>query len=79
MEAFGPRGGDFGGGEYEKILDVGGDEEDAYVRRGEITIFVLAVGDIMDWEYVGVELCYTKNHVSISDHNCLLQTSGHEC
>jgi len=33
VEAFGPGGGDVGGGEYEEILDQGGDEEDAYVIK----------------------------------------------
>lgn len=32
MEAFGSGGQDAGGGEYEGVLDIGGDEEDAYVE-----------------------------------------------
>jgi len=32
METLGSRGGDVGSGEYEKVLDFGRDEEDAYVE-----------------------------------------------
>jgi hypothetical protein len=33
VDAFGSGGQDAGGGEYEEVLDEGGDEEDADVRR----------------------------------------------
>lgn len=36
MDAFGSGSEDAGGGEYEEVLDVGGNEEDAYVKGGRV-------------------------------------------
>jgi hypothetical protein len=58
VEAFGPGGRDVGGGEYEEVLDGGGDEKDAYVGW---------------WDFGGILMAWTA-WLGVVDLNVVLRS-----